>query len=143
VLAQDAPVVHPVQVVPGEHEHEVPRGVGDDAQVLAHGVGRPLEPALLERRLLRGEDLQEAAREDVELVGPREVPVQRGRVELRQDEDALHPGADRVAHRDVDQPVLARERQMTTMTSLSRSAVSRMEAQVYIRGRVVRAGRVP
>ncbi|MCK7523786.1 MAG: hypothetical protein MZV64_42290 [Ignavibacteriales bacterium] len=39
-----------------------------------------------------------------------DVPVERGRVELRQDEDPAQLGVQAVADRDVDQPVLAADR---------------------------------
>jgi len=38
------------------------------------------------------------------------VPVERRRVELRQDEDATNVGVQAVADRDVDQPVAAADR---------------------------------
>ena len=77
---------------------------------LAHGVGGALEPVGALGRLLGGEHLDEAVREQVEPVGLRDVPVERRGVELRQHEDPLEAGVQAVADRDVDQPVLAAER---------------------------------
>ena len=47
---------------------------------------------------------------DVQPIGLRDVAVERRRVELRQHEDALQPGVQAVADRDVDQPVLPADR---------------------------------
>ena len=60
--------------------------------------------------MFRREHLDEAAGELVELVALRNVPVQRGAVELREQVDALEVGVDAVRDRDVHDAVLARER---------------------------------
>jgi hypothetical protein len=60
--------------------------------------------------LLRRQHLDEAVREHVEAVGLRDVTIERGGVELREDEDALQIGVQTVADRNVDQPVLPPER---------------------------------
>ena len=62
------------------------------------------------KRLLRREDFHEAAGEMVELIGVRNVAVQRGGIELRQNVDAPEAGVDAVGDRDVHEPVFARER---------------------------------
>ena len=102
--------VHPVEVIAGEDQVVVGVVVLEVARGLAHRVGRALEPVGAVGRLLGGEDFDEAVREDVEPVGLRDVPVERRRVELRQHEDALEAGVQAVADRDVDQPVLAADR---------------------------------
>ena len=79
-------------------------------QVLAHRVGRALIPGGVGEGLFRREDFHEAAGEMIKLVGLRNVPVQRGRVELRQQIDALEVGVDAVRDGDVHQAVLAGER---------------------------------
>ena len=103
-------VVHAIQMIAGEDQvvvgvvaHEVPRG-------LAHGVGGALEPVRVLRRLLGGQDLDEARAEQVHAVGLADVAVERRRVELGQDEDAPDVRVQAVADRDVDQPVLAADR---------------------------------
>src|SRR5262249_31857085 len=57
-----------------------------------------------------GEHLDEAAREHVEPVGLRDVAVQRRRVELCQHEDLLEPRVQTVADRNIDEAVLAADR---------------------------------
>ena len=77
---------------------------------LAHRVGRALKPLFAFRRLLGGQHLDEAAGEQIHPVRLRDMPVERRRVELRQDVDPLEPGVQTVAERNVDQPVLAADR---------------------------------
>ena len=103
-------VVHPVEMIARENQvvvgvvaHEVARG-------LPHGVGRALKPVRVVGRLLGGQDLDEALAEQVHPVRLRDVPVERRRIELRQDEDPPDVGVQAVADRDVDQPVLAADR---------------------------------
>ena len=50
--------------------------------VLAHRIGRALKPRGIGQSLLRRENFYEAMREMIEAVGLRDVPVQRGGVEL-------------------------------------------------------------
>ena len=102
-------VVHPVEMIAGQDQvvvglvaREVPRGLAD-------GVGRALKPAGVVGRLLGRQDLDEALAEQIHPVGLRDVPVQRRRVELRQDEDPPDVGVQAVADRDVDQTVFARQ----------------------------------
>ena len=62
------------------------------------------------RRLLGRENLDEPRAEQVHPVGLRDVPVQRGGVELREDENPTNVRVQAVADRDVDQPVFAANR---------------------------------
>ena len=110
MVAQHLPVVHAVHMIAGEDQHQVAAQARDDAQVLAHGVGGTLEPAFVVHRLLGSQDLHEAVRERIEFVGSDDVPVQRDRVVLREQEHPLHPGVDGVADRNVDQSILAGDR---------------------------------
>ena len=57
-------------------------------EILPDGVGGALIPMCVRRRLLRRENLHEAAREMVELVCAVDVPVERDAVELREHVDA-------------------------------------------------------
>ena len=102
--------VHPVEMVAREDQVVVGSVAGEVARRLAHGVGRALEPVRVVGRLLGGQDVDEAAREQVHPVRLRDVPVERGRVELREDEHPPQPGVQAVADGDVDQPVLAADR---------------------------------
>ena len=101
--------VHPVELVAREDQDQVIDGLAEVGDVAAHRVGGPLVPALVLHRLLRGQDLDEAAAEGVELVRIGDVPVQAHRVELRQDEDPVQLRVDAVGDRDVDQAVFARD----------------------------------
>ena len=77
---------------------------------LAHRVRRALKPRGAVGCLLGGKDLDEAAREHVETIRLRDVPVERRRVELRQNEDALQARVQAVADRHVDEAILAADR---------------------------------
>src|SRR5262245_5941904 len=79
---------------------EVPR-------CLSYGIGRPLEPVRIVRRLLGRKNLDKTLREPVEPVRHRDVAVERGGIELRQDVDAPDVRVETVADGDVDEPVLA------------------------------------
>ena len=112
VLLDERAVVHLVDVVARQDEDEVGRRLADGLDVLEHRVrGAPVP--------LRG-----AVARDVRLHhpdaagGPVEVPrapgadvvVERPRVVLGQDDDVVDVRVDAVAEREVDDPVLARER---------------------------------
>ena len=102
--------IHPVELVPRQNEHQAVRVVAEVDQVLAHGIGGALVPALALGPLLRREDLDEAAGEAVEAVALLDVAVQRAAVELRQQADAAEVGVEAVADRDVHDPVLPAQR---------------------------------
>ena len=103
-------VVHPVQMVAGEDEVVVGWMLAEVPRRLAHGVGRALIPVRVVGRLLGREDLDESAGEAIEPVGVRDVTVERGRVELRQHEDAADVGVQAAADRNVDEAVLPADR---------------------------------
>jgi hypothetical protein len=102
--------VHAVDVVAGENQVVVGIDFTEVAGGLSDGVGRALEPVFALRRLLRGQHFDEPLREQIHPVGLRDVPVERGRVELGQDVDPFEPRMQAVAERYVDQPVLAADR---------------------------------
>ncbi len=104
------PVVHLVELIAREHEHVTAAMAPEVPAALPHGVGGALEPVRALFRLLGREHRDERRAEDVELVGHRQVLVEALRVVLRQHEDPAQVGVQAVADRDVDQPVLARDR---------------------------------
>ena len=63
-------VIHPVQVVAGEHQLVFGVVLREVAHSLTDGVGGSLIPVRVVRRLLGSQNLDEAARETVEPVGP-------------------------------------------------------------------------
>ena len=84
--------IHAIEMIARE-DQEVVRVVSREVSCgLPDGVGRALEPVRALRGLLGGQHLDEAIREEVQPVGLRDVPVERRRVELRQDEDPLQAG---------------------------------------------------
>ena len=103
-------VIHPVEVIAGEDEVIVGLVLRDMPDGLAYRVGGPLVPVRIVGRLLGREDLDEAAREPVELIRVRNVTVERRGIELCQHEDATDPGVQAPADRDVDETVLAANR---------------------------------
>ena len=89
VLGDDAPEIHPVKLVAAQDQHVFEIMVQEMDQVFPHGVGRALIPGGVGKGLFGREDFHEAAGEMIELVGLRNVPVQRGGVELGQQIDPL------------------------------------------------------
>ena len=110
-------VVHPVQMVTREDEVVVGWMLAEVSRRLAHGVGCPLIPVRVIGCLLGREDLHESAGEPIEPVGIRDVTVERGRVELRQHEDATDIGVQASADRNVDEAVLPTDRNSRLGTS--------------------------
>ena len=118
VRFDDLRVVHAVEVIAREDQVVVGFVPRDVARRLADGVGRALEPVRVVRRLFGRQDFDEALAEQIHPVGLADVPVERRRVELRQDEDAPDVGVQAVADRDVDQAVLAADRDRRLRTKL-------------------------
>src|ERR1019366_7853743 len=79
-------------------------------KVFADGVGGAFIPRRVGEGLLRREDFHKAGGEHVKLIRPRNVAVQRGGIEHRQDIKAPEAGVDAVGDGDVHQAVFAGER---------------------------------
>ncbi len=100
------PEVALVELVAGEDEDVAALVAAQVPHALAHGVGGALEPVGALLGLLGGQDGDEAAREDVELVGLLDVLVEALGVVLGEHEDPVEPRVQAVADGDVDEPVL-------------------------------------
>jgi len=59
--------------------------------------------------LFGGQDIDKTSREKPELVRLGNMPVERSRIVLSEDEDLIDSGVDTVANGNVDQPILAAE----------------------------------
>ena len=79
-------------------------------QILAHRVRRSLIPTLRGRSLLGSQNLNETTREMVKLIGRRDMPMQRRRIELGQQIHPPQPGIDAIRNRNIHQSILARQR---------------------------------
>ena len=79
-------------------------------QNLAHRIRGSLKPLRAFRCLFSGENLNEAIRKVGEAIGLSDVPVERGRVVLRQHKHAQHIGVDAIGNRHVDQTVFPAQR---------------------------------
>ena len=110
MLGDDIAEIHSVQLVPAQNEQVIPIVIAKMNRVLAHRVGGPLIPRSVGEGLFRRQHLDEPSRKMIELVRLRNVPVQRGRVELRQQINPPQPRVDAVGNRNIDQPVFARQR---------------------------------
>ena len=99
----ELPVIHAVEMVAGEDQHQVAL-VLDEIQVLPHRVGGALVPVAALQRLLGREQGDEILVERVEPVGQEDMAVQRFAGELGQDEDAAVVRMDAVADGNVDEP---------------------------------------
>ncbi len=109
MVLDELAVVHPVEVVAGQDEDDVPL-FHDVVQVLPDGIGRALVPVAVVQGLLGREQVDEVGVEGVEAVGDQDVAVQRVGGELGQDEDAPVAGVDAVGDGHVDQPEAAGDR---------------------------------
>jgi hypothetical protein len=96
-------------VVGADHDDDVGLLVVDEVEALQDGVGRSAEPALAEP-LLGGDRRDVGVQHLVEAPGLRHVAVERVRLVLRQHDDLRQPRVDEVGQREVDEPVLAAER---------------------------------
>jgi hypothetical protein len=103
-------VIHPIQMVAGEDEVMARRMPCEVTCRLTYGVGCSLEPVRIVGCLLGGEDFDKTLREVVEPVRHRDVTIERGGIELRQNVDAADVRVQAVAHGNVDQPVLPGDR---------------------------------
>ena len=110
VLLEHQLVVHLVDVVAGEDDHELRLVVVDDVDVLVDRVGGALVPLGLGDALARRKDV-----EALVALGAEEVPAalqvadQAVRLVLGGDADAADAGVERVRQREVDDPGLAAE----------------------------------
>ena len=110
VLMQQRAKIHPVKLIAAQDEVVIVGLLQEIAHVLPHGVGCSLIPLRAFGRLLRGEDIDKAAREIVELVARLDVAMQRHAVELRQHIDRAQAGVEAIADRDIDQPIFPAQR---------------------------------
>jgi hypothetical protein len=111
-------IVHPVEMIAGEDEVVVRVVSLEMARSLTDGVGGALIPVRIVRRLFGRQDFDEPAAEEVHAVRLRDVSIQRRRVELCEHEDAPDVGMEAIADRDVDQTVLAADRDRRFRTVL-------------------------
>ena len=111
MLLEHAAVVHLVDVVAGEDEDVFGLLGADGVDVLVDGIGGSLVPGLGDA-LHGGQDLNELA----EFVGDDRAPaladvaIERERLVLGEDVDVAQVGVDAVGEGDIDDAVLAGER---------------------------------
>ena len=97
-------------MIAGEDHQRVHFPVAQVRQYLADRVGRALKPVRVFLGLLGREHLDEAGGKARETVRSGNVPVERGGLELSQNEDLGDVGINAVRDRNIDQPVLSAER---------------------------------
>ena len=107
VGSQHVAEIHPVELIAGEDHDVVPLLGPDVAHAAPHGIGGALEPIGALLGLLRGHHRHEPRRENVELVGVGDVLVQALRLVLGQHVDPPDLRMQAIAHRHVDDPVVA------------------------------------
>ena len=100
-------VVHAVQMVAGQNQVVV--GVVPDKMAgrLPHRVRCALKPALAVGCLLGCQDFDEPVAEQVHAIRLADMTVERGRIELGEDENPAHVGMQAVADRYVNQSIFA------------------------------------
>ena len=110
MLLEHVAVIHAVELVAGEDDEVVVVPIEEGAEILTDRVGRSLIPGGSLRCLLRGEDLDEARAEVVELEAGVDVAVKRGAVELGEHVDAADARVQAVADGDVHETVFSTDR---------------------------------
>ena len=107
VLMQQRAEIHPVKLVAAEDDIIIKWPLQEIAHVLPDCVGRALIPLRVFRRLLRGQDIDKAAREIVELVTRLDVAMQRHAVELGQHVDRPQSRVQAIADRNIDKAIFS------------------------------------
>ena len=123
-MLDEGPVVHLVDVVAGKDEDELRVAVVDEVEVLEHGVSGPAIPLARSTALDERLEQRHSAAAAVEVPGPSDADVvdQGARRVLRQDADVGQAGVHRVAEGEVDDPVLATERDSRLRAHLRQDA---------------------
>ncbi len=109
VLVQQRAKIHPVQLIAAQNQIIIERALEEVAHVLPDRVGRALIPLRARRRLLRRKNIDETAREIVELVARLDMSMQRHAVELRQHVNRAQPRVEAIADRDIDDAIFSAE----------------------------------
>ena len=131
-------VVHLVDVVAGEDEHEVGLAALDEGEVLRDRVGRALVPVGVGAAPVGLIDLDAAREAAVEIPGPSRPDVleQRVRAVLGHDHHVHDPRVDAVGESEIDDAVLAGERNRGLGAPVGQDA----EARPFSAGEDHRAG---
>ena len=103
-------IIHLIEVIAGQNQHEFGFGRENFAQLLADGVRRALIPRMAGHGLLRGQNIHPAIREHVAPVSALNVAMQRDGIELRENGDFFDAGVQAIAERNVNQPVFSGQR---------------------------------
>src|SRR5580765_1587875 len=104
------PVVHTVEMIAGKDQQRIDMPIAQVRQHLPHGVRCSLKPIGVVLGLFSGEHLDKASRETRKSIRPRNVPIERGRVELRQNKDLRDLRVDAIRHRHVDETICSPKR---------------------------------
>ena len=111
VVLDEQAVIHPVELVARQDQVLVHVPFLEQPLVFAHRIGRALKPAGAGGGLLGRQHLNKTlAKTGGEVVTLAEVTVERRAVELRQHVHLVDAGIDAVADRNINQPILARQR---------------------------------
>ena len=111
VVLDHAVDVHAVDMVAAENGHHVRVGLLHQVDVLINGVGRALIPGLARRaHLRRHRDDELRLQQSAELPALAQVLQQRLALELGQHVDRIDAGVDKVAQDEIDDAILAAER---------------------------------
>src|SRR6266581_2609190 len=92
MLMQQRAKIRPVKLIAAENEIVIERALEEVAHVLAHRIRRSLIPLRTFRRLLRGQNVDKAARKIVELVAGLNMSMERHAIELGQHVNRTQPG---------------------------------------------------
>ena len=143
MLVQQRAKIHPVKLIAAENEVVIVRAVRGSSACSGARRRPCLDTIASLPGLLRGEDLDEAAREIVELVARLDMAMQRHAVELRQHVNRTQTRVEAVADRDIDEAIFSAERHRRLRAIFCQRKKPRARAATHDDGKraLCRAGR--
>jgi hypothetical protein len=106
---QERAKIHPIKLVAAQNQIKLEWSLEEVTHVLPNGIGSALVPLRTFGRLLRRQNIDEAAGKIVELITRLNVAMQRHGVELRQQIDRAQAGVQAIADRDIHQSIFSAE----------------------------------
>ena len=95
-------VIHPVQVIAGENQVLIDIPFLEQPEIFTHGVSSSFEPTRAFQGLLGRQHFDKSLGEACHAVSARNMPVERGRVKLRQNVNPLDLRVDAVTDGNID-----------------------------------------
>lgn len=107
--AKEARIVHVIEMIACENQKIVKRRLLKILKVLPDGIGRPIVPHLLHKRLFRADEVDLGIARMVNGIRLHDMLVEKLRKILRDDVNVINPAIEGVRQRDIDEAVFASE----------------------------------